>query len=71
MDRTTFERLAAEMLSSPSPELEALGWLFAERAGLTDSIGGNEWRNRVADGEVSQEARALLRVVLTDAADWV
>ncbi len=43
------------------PEVEAVGWLFAEKLSLIDSIGGMEWRRRIADGEVSAEAADVLR----------
>jgi hypothetical protein len=56
-----FKRLTAEILDGRiGPEVEAIGWLLAGHFGLTDSIGGSEWKHRVAAGSVSPAAIAAL-----------
>jgi hypothetical protein len=39
----------------------ALAWALAPHLGLTDSIGGGEWRERVASGDISPAVVKILR----------
>ena len=52
-----------------APELEALGWLLAERLCLTDAIFSTEWVRRVEDGDVSPEAVQVINAALAHEED--
>ncbi len=64
-DQPALERIALEVIAEGlvrdrerplTAEEETVGWLLAERLGLTDGLGGMEWSNRVLDGQVSPDA---------------
>jgi len=41
---------------------ECLFWLGADEHGMTDCIGGSEWRSRCDNGSVSEDAKMLFRL---------